>query len=181
MTRSEAIKKLWENPEYRQHMSKAHKGFKQSVEQIQKKIASRKGYKHTFETIEKIRLGNIGNIPYIKGKTYAEVGRKVKTNGKNHYRWIENRTQLLEKHRLRGSQEWKIWRGEVFERDLYTCRECGIKGCYLEPHHITPIRSDMSQIFEVNNGITLCRPCHQKTMWKESNFAEHFSALVAAH
>lgn len=50
-----------------------------------------------------------------------------------------------------------------------------------EPHHIFPIRSDRNKLFELTNGITLCRPCHQKTIWKESSYIERFSQLVVAH
>jgi len=100
-------------------------------------------------------------------------------SGKNHYLWIENRNWLDEKHRLRATIEWKIWRGEVFERDKYICRECGISGVYLEPHHIIPIGNDKSKIFNLNNGVTLCRPCHQKTIRKEQNYVEKYIQLVA--
>lgn len=100
--------------------------------------------------------------------------------GENHPLWINDRTEVMEKHRLRSSSEWKIWRGKVFERDKYTCRECGATGVYLEPHHIRPIRTDKKQIFNIKNGITLCRQCHIKTLWKESNFVDKYSALVVA-
>ena len=59
--------------------------------------------------------------------------------------------------------------------------ECKRSGVYLEAHHIVPIRSDRDRVFDIKNGITLCRPCHIKTMWKELNFAERYSALVEAH
>lgn len=46
------------------------------------------------------------------------------------------------------------------------------------PHHIVPIRSDLDKLFDTNNGITLCRPCHQKTVWKEAEFADKYTALL---
>lgn len=96
----------------------------------------------------------------------------------NHPRWEGGVTS--EKHRLRSSNKWKLWREAVFRRDNYVCKECGASKVYLEPHHIIPIRSDRSKVYDINNGITLCRPCHQKTIWKESNFVEKYSQLVAA-
>lgn len=100
--------------------------------------------------------------------------------GEKVYNYIKDRTLLQEKHRLRNTLEWVNWRKLVFERDKYTCKKCGKRNIYLEPHHIIPIRENIKQIFNINNGITLCRPCHIKTMWKESNFVKEYSLLVAA-
>lgn len=97
----------------------------------------------------------------------------------NHPRWQGGITS--ENRRVRSKIEWKKWREAVFARDKFTCKECGMTGVFLEPHHIVPVRSDKNNVYNLNNGITLCRPCHKKTIWKESSFAERYSALVAAH
>ena len=96
----------------------------------------------------------------------------------NHPRWKGGITS--ENRRFRSKIEWKKWREAVFARDNFICKECGMKNCFLEPHHIIPIRSDKNNVYNINNGITLCRPCHKKTIWKESDFAEKYSRLVAA-
>lgn len=116
---------------------------------------------HTDETKQKISESS-------KGKHAGELA----------WNWIPDRTVVLEKHRIRSTQEWKNWRMAVFERDKYTCQECGDSGVYLEPHHIVPIRSDWNKLFNTKNGITLCRPCHQKTIWKETDFADKYLALT---
>lgn len=95
-----------------------------------------------------------------------------------HWNWQGGVTK--ENKRIRNSAKWKEWRKKVFERDNHTCQECGKVGGYLEPHHIFPIRSDKENLFNTNNGITLCRPCHQKTIWKESNYQEKYYKIVAA-
>jgi hypothetical protein len=71
---------------------------------------------------------------------------------------------------------WREWRKAVFLRDDYTCKSCGkrsgdIEGeqVYLEPHHIFPVRklyeyNFMQHILNVENGVTLCRPCHRNTL-----------------
>lgn len=119
---------------------------------------------------EKMRLAKLGRkMPWNKG--YQKEA---------HPRWIKDRTLVLEKHRLRGTHQWKEWRRAVFERDGYICQSCAILGGYLEPHHIEPLRFSMGKIFDLTNGITLCRPCHIKTMGKESSFVEHFTQLLAA-
>lgn len=43
---------------------------------------------------------------------------------------------------------------------------------------IVPIRLDMEKLFDITNGITLCRPCHKKTVWKEEEFAEKYLLIT---
>ncbi len=58
--------------------------------------------------------------------------------------------------------EYKQWRMAVFERDHFTCRDCGSKRG-IEADHILPWVSHPSLRYDISNGRTLCRPCHQKT------------------
>ena len=71
------------------------------------------------------------------------------------------------KHQLdrlaRYSPEAEKWRKQVFERDDYTCRICEIRGARLEADHIKPWAYFPELRFELSNGRTLCRPCHDKT------------------
>ena len=59
------------------------------------------------------------------------------------------------------------WRREVFERDNWTCQNCGKRGCYLEPHHIKSWAKYLELRFDINNGITLCKECHKLTRSKK--------------
>ena len=68
-----------------------------------------------------------------------------------------------ENHRLRQSKQFKKWRLAVFTRDDYTCQFCGTRGGYLEPDHIKPFAYFKELRFDVNNGRTLCKPCHKTT------------------
>lgn len=65
--------------------------------------------------------------------------------------------------RQRKSAAYKAWRTLVFERDNYTCRECGQRGGYLHADHIKPFAYSPELRFDVTNGRTLCVPCHKKT------------------
>lgn len=143
-------------------------------------ITKIKSYRHTEEAKRRISLSGVGN-EYAKGKKHTEATKKRigdALRGENNSRWIPIRTVAMERHALRNSQEWKVWRGLVFERDLYTCQDCGDSGVYIEAHHITPLRLDRSRVTDINNGITLCRPCHIVTMGKEMVFAEKFYAKI---
>lgn len=61
---------------------------------------------------------------------------------------------------LRSSFLMKAWRTLVFEKDKYTCIVCGGKKD-LNAHHIIPLCKDTSVAFNLENGVTLCRVCHQ--------------------
>lgn len=62
-----------------------------------------------------------------------------------------------------GRFEYQDWRKSVFERDDYTCQSCNIRGGYLEADHIKPWSRHVELRYEISNGRTLCRKCHQAT------------------
>jgi 5-methylcytosine-specific restriction endonuclease McrA len=72
--------------------------------------------------------------------------------------------------RIKKSPEYRFWRKEVFERDNYTCQECGTRGIPIQAHHIKPKCLYFDLVFDVDNGETLCIPCHKKTDSYGSNF-----------
>lgn len=63
--------------------------------------------------------------------------------------------------RARQKNGWKLksWRKKVKKRDEYKCRQCNTKE-NLTVHHILAFASSPGSRFDVNNGITLCRTCH---------------------
>lgn len=64
---------------------------------------------------------------------------------------------------IRKSLEYRLWRESVFERDGYTCIWCGHKGGNLNSDHIKPFAFFPELRFAIDNGRTLCVPCHRKT------------------
>lgn len=69
---------------------------------------------------------------------------------------------------IRSSQRYSRWRIAVFERDGYTCVWCKAKSSkgkkvYLNADHIKPFSQYPALRFSVDNGRTLCLPCHKKT------------------
>jgi len=74
--------------------------------------------------------------------------------------------------RPRKSYEHADWRRKVFERDDYTCQDCGEKGIKLSAHHIVGWKEDENLRYELSNGKTLCHECHKKTDnygWRAAN------------
>ena len=68
-----------------------------------------------------------------------------------------------ERKRIRESSEYKHWRKEVFERDNYTCVQCKVRGGALHADHIKPFAYFPELRTSLENGRTLCRPCHLGT------------------
>lgn len=59
--------------------------------------------------------------------------------------------------------EYKLWREAVFKRDDWTCQFCKERGGELNADHIKSFAYYPKLRYDVNNGRTLCLPCHQTT------------------
>jgi 5-methylcytosine-specific restriction endonuclease McrA len=77
--------------------------------------------------------------------------------------------------RLRTWQ-WRELRRQVYERDEWTCRDCGVhchnkiqsrneRGRRIQAHHIVSRRDGGKD--EIDNLMTLCMSCHMKREWRE--------------
>lgn len=81
--------------------------------------------------------------------------------GQNSHRWkggISTENELQRK-----SAQYKTWRTNVFKRDNYQCQHCGQIGGELQADHIKPFAYFKELRFDINNGQTLCKQCHQAT------------------
>ena len=117
-----------------------HLGRKQSPETIAKRFASRFGYRHSPETRKKIGRSNSGSKSNL---------------------WRGGISPLNES--IRKSVEYKLWREAVYTRDNWTCVFCGQEGGILNADHIKPFAYYPELRFAIDNGRTLCAPCHRKT------------------
>jgi hypothetical protein len=81
------------------------------------------------------------------------------------------------RQRIMQFPEYKEWHAKVLKRDNYTCVLCGYKGQKKEVDHIKPMIDiftehkvssilqvrDIAEMWDTNNGRTLCQPCHINT------------------
>jgi hypothetical protein len=106
-----------------------------------------------------------GRTPWNKGKKLNYIpkmafgyGRKV--YGANSFTWKGGITPINKI--IRHSKRYAKWRLSVFQRDNYSCVNCGVKG-YIEADHIKSFAFYPDLRFEVSNGRTLCLDCHKIT------------------
>jgi hypothetical protein len=92
---------------------------------------------------------------------FGGTKNKGKFTGENSPHWKGG--PKSENAKARNSDEYKMWRKLVFERDNYTCVWCGQVGKELHADHIHPFAYFPELRFDINNGRTLCKKCHKKT------------------
>ena len=124
-----------------------------------------KGKHHTEEAKEKNRQSTLGTrLSYETRLKMSLAQKELVTNGKHHF-WKGGINSLnhSERQLQMKTVKYRWWRDQVFRRDNYTCQFCGITKTYLEADHIKPWSQYPSLRFNINNGRTLCKPCHSST------------------
>ena len=120
-----------------------------------------------------------GQIPWNKGKPLSDEtkeklskslkGRKVWNKGKKCPQFAKEKNPAWrggvtpEHEILRKSLIYREWLIAVFERDDYTCVLCNERGGRLNADHIKPFSTHPELRLDIDNGRTLCVPCHRKT------------------
>lgn len=121
---------------------------------------------HSEATLEKIRQSKIGNNNPMYGK-----------RGKDCPNWKGRECATALQVRIKNSAKYREWRNEVLKRDNHICQNCNYTEVELEIHHkneialilllndITTFEQAMvcSELWDINNGETLCKDCHNLT------------------
>ncbi len=126
----------------------------------------------------KIKIGNAN-----RGRKYTEESRKkISEAGRERIISDKTRKKMADSHRGNKSSFWKggvdkkiykhynnldyrLWRERVFKRDNYTCQKCKQRGDFLHPHHIKSYTHFPELRYEISNGITLHKKCHNNLHW----------------
>lgn len=112
-------------------------------------------------TKQKISKANTGRPKTKETLLKMSLAMRGKNSGPESHLWKGGITPINEK--IRKSPEYKLWRKAVFERDNYTCTTCMVRGVTIHADHIKPFCLFPELRFSVENGRTLCVPCHRNT------------------
>jgi len=133
-----------------------------------------KTWKLSEETKERMSLSKMGSKNPRYGKPHSEEhkqklreasirnGNKPPVrSGSDNNLWKGGITPINAK--IRSSGLYKKWRTSVLERDNYTCVLCKRVRYKLEVDHIKKFSDYPELRLDIDNGRTLCKPCHEQT------------------
>jgi hypothetical protein len=159
------------------------RGRKRTVEQKSRISNSKKGKKCPWAK-NNPQVFKKDSIPWNKGKKGIHLSPKSEFKKGVVYsfkrNWKGGFTPLI--NMIRNCFKYRQWRSDIFTRDDFTCQRCGVrsgngKTIYLEAHHPKMLSTifyenkittreqalNFEELWNINNGITLCRECHNKT------------------
>lgn len=129
-----------------------------------------------FDALCNYALNDI--VPELTGTTNAifkllkpqvDANNRRYENGKKGGRPKKHSDEALKAaQKDRNSEAYKEWRDAVFKRDNYTCQMCGSVED-LHAHHKMDFVEYPALRFDINNGMTLCRSCHNEVHSKPSD------------
>lgn len=125
-----------------------------------KGLTPRLGAVLSQETRDKISKSHIGK------KIPLEVRMKMGSKLEKNSAWKGGITPLNQ--RIRRSANYSFWKESIFNRDDFTCQECKKRGGNLNAHHIKHFSKFPELRFALDNGITLCEPCHRSIHRKQN-------------
>ena len=171
-------------PEHKKHLSEAgmgktpwNKGMKMPESFGQKIREIRTGTTTKTETRLKQSISMMGNTHTLGFHPTKETREKMRASahkGPEHHNWKDGITKIEKS--IRRLPEYSEWVNSVFKRDNYICQDCKQRGGDLNAHHIDefseiikrnniktiPEALQCQELWNVDNGITLCVKCHKK-------------------
>jgi len=175
--------------EHKKKISDGEKGRKLSPEHCKIISERQKGKKLSKAHCKNISESQKGKRLSLKHRN--KISKAMR--GDKSPLWRGGRTLLAKT--IRDCSEYRRWRLAIFERDKFTCGSCGGRGVYIEAHHtpqrfidiirkhgVTSILEALAcqELWDVENGRTLCLNCHSKTKGYMSGPVDDSSILAGA-
>lgn len=147
--------------EHKKRVSEKLKGRVKSAETCKKLSNALKGKTLPSEVREKIRKKLLGRKLPIQHR----INMSFSQRGEKSHLYKDGLSGLRKTERQKAMQtiEYKLWREAVFKRDNYTCVWCFRTGIKINADHIKKWADFPALRFAIDNGRTLCVPCHLKT------------------
>ncbi len=144
------------------------KGYKFKPGMYASRAEKRRGVKLSDSTRNAISVAlkgrNIGfSQPNLSEEHKNKISKtllKTASRGKAHYHWKEDRTSY---EKVRSSGVYRQWRKSVLIRDSYKCVVCSSDDVQLQVDHIKSFIDYPELRLDIDNGRTLCLPCHRET------------------
>jgi len=147
-----------------------------------------KEYKNNYTKLDFIcicgRKSKISLNSFLSGHIRCfDCGRKStsrKLSGKN-APWYNHHKTDEERFLQRKYPEYIHWRKLVYERDKYTCQCCKKNGIVLNAHHIENYSNNIELRLKIDNGITMCKDCHNefhKKFGKRNNNSHQLDEFI---
>lgn len=140
-----SVRATLSNPLMREKWSLVQKKRYESPDERKKTGIASMGHKLSDEAKNKIRIARQGKP-------------KMENRGEKSHLWKGGITPINKA--IRCSLEYRTWIFSVMSRDNWTCLKCGKRGGLLNAHHVKPFSKFPELRFNIDNGETLCRPCH---------------------
>jgi len=168
--------------EHKQHLKENHVGNTggKMTDYVKAKLKEgllakgyRKGFKLSDEHKRKIGVANAN--PSNETRERKSLASKKRVAEGTHP-FYKGGVTILSKI-IRQCYLYRQWCSDVFTRDDFTCQFCGKRGGELAPDHIKAFSDILkennidtfekaimcAELWDINNGRTLCRECHKTT------------------
>lgn len=144
-------------------------------------------YKNVLTPMKyRCECGSIDKISFahFKNGDFCHSCAIKKRSGTNHYKYNPNLTdeERMYNDTRTDKAEYRRWRKEIFKKDNYTCQKCFTRGCLLNAHHIRNWIDNIDERYEISNGITFCKVCHDEfhsAYGKKSNNKEQINEFIS--
>ncbi len=189
---SKAKKKMWENEEYKEHMSQVHKG--QIVTKETRQKISKANKNPSKETREKMSNAHKGKNHWNFGKHHLEkTKRKISESSKGKIISKETKRKMSKSRLGNKHPNWlggisfepydksfnNKFKRAIRNRENQICILCGIHREKLNEALIVHHLNYDKKLTMLQNCLSLCRSCNSKVNFNRKHWTNFFQSLLS--